>query len=37
MEKLDKLIKDLNKDIFCGAGTHIFIQDLEDFKMDGLY
>jgi len=37
MEKLDKLIKDLNKDIFCGVGTQIFIQDLEDFKMDGLY
>ena len=36
MEKLDKLIKDLNKDIFCGVGTQIFIQDLEDFKMDGL-
>lgn len=37
MEKLDKLIKDLNKDIFCGSGTQIFIQNLEDFKMDGLY
>lgn len=36
MENLDKLINNLNKDIFCGVGTQIFIQDLEDFKMDGL-
>ena len=37
MEKLDELINNLNKDIICGAGTQIFIQDLQDFKIDGLY
>lgn len=37
MEKLDKLIKDLNKDIVCGVGTRDFIQNLEDFKMDRLH
>jgi hypothetical protein len=37
MEKLNKLIKELNTDIFCGVGTQIFFQDLEDFKMNGLH
>ena len=37
MEKLDKLINDLNKDIVCGVGTQIFIQEMDGFVMDGSY
>lgn len=37
MKKLEKLINKLNQDIICGIGSEIFIRDLEDFKLDGLY
>lgn len=36
MKEINKLIKNFNKDIICGVGTQIFIQEIEDFKIDKL-